>query len=553
MSEIFDRRRLQSYVRIWRGDVPIGSGFVVGKDEARYVMTCAHVVGDSAGAGKRAELKNRGEPPVDIRVRMDMLIASGRFFEGRVIPASWRPEGASEGGGSDVDDVALLEIVEGELPRNALPAGKTRSVREQDWIVGYGVAKGLPDGVAIGGRVQAILQNRFLIAAEAVDAAARPGCSGAPAWHSQGGGIAGMIAEMQQTQTGRVIPIDLLEQVCEFEWEDQLKKPLPPEPAPEALALDGLKEAAKVRGDIVVRYGADISRTSECANAVGDFKRLHDLVDRLRRNVHAPLRSVIQRLPAADAFQDLVQLRITFLDLRAKIVSIAAPPRFDEGVFPWIDEQLAFAADDLKQALEEQRHDLVAGANEYLRQIVERELTSLDARVAEATRRLDLDALIAKLGALRMELVESSLSADRIEALDRDIETLSQVEGRAHGLIALHHDWQRIDALINGVEIALSQSMDFVGTSWRLLSSKLAKVCPAEAPDAVPGLAESIETLDAAIKSRDSTRFGISFPELATRLRDRFFGIDQDLLEECEHIRSVGKSLSSVVEKLDGR
>jgi hypothetical protein len=538
MSETFDRRRLHASVRIWRDDAPVGAGFVVGE---RHVMTCAHVVADSAG--DRARLRGRTEPPVDLPIKMDALSAPGEFFTGRVVAETWRPETGVES--NELDDVAVIEIVEGALPGSAVRVHRTRTVRDGDTIVGLGVAANLPQGVAIHGKFQENISNRFLISGTSVDAAVRPGCSGAAAWNLDRGGIAGMIAEMQQSSTGRVIPIDFLEQVWPFD-------PLPP--APEDLRLGGLQSIASAGATraLVLVYGADIRRTSECANVVGDLKRLHDLVDQLRRSVYAPLRSVVHRLPAPDAFRDVAQQRGVFLGLRGRIAATAGPPSFRAGEFPWVDEQLAYVADDLTQALEEQRHELVAGAGENLRQVVEVELTSLDSRIAEATHQLDLDALISRLQALRQDLARSGVEPSRVEALDRDIETLAQIEVRVIALIELHHDWQRVDSYLNAFESALNQSMDLIATSWRLLGRRLAKVCPADGPETVPGLAGAVAGVDDAVRDKDTTRLWIRFPELATRLRDRFFAIDRDLLDECERIRIVGVGLGKVVEKLNG-
>jgi Trypsin-like peptidase domain len=539
VSETFDRRRLHSSIRIWRDNAPVGAGFVIGE---RHVMTCAHVVADSAG--DRARLRGHAEPPLDLLIKMDAFSAPGRFFAGRVVADSWRPETGVDS--SELDDVAVIEIVEGELPPSAVRVHKTGAVRDRDVIVGLGVAANLPQGVPIEGKFQQNIANRFLISGASVDAAVRPGCSGAAAWNLDRGGVAGMIAEMQQSAIGRVIPIDLLEQVWRFD-------PLPP-PTRADLNLDGLQSIASAGPTraLARAYGADIRRTSECANVVGDLKRLHDLVDQLRRSVYAPLRSVVQRLPAPDAYRDLAQQRGVFLGLRGRIAATAGPPSFRAGEFPWVEEQLAYVADDLTQALEEQRHELALDAGENLRQVVEVELTSLDSRIAEATRQLDLEALIARLRALRQDVAESGAEPSRVEALDRDIETLAQIEVRVTGLIELHHEWQRVDSYLNAFETALNQSMETIGTSWRLLSRRLAKVCPADGPETVPGLAGAVAGLDDAVREKEATRLWIRFPELATRLRDRFFTIDRDLLEECERIRIVGKSLGEVVEKLDG-
>lgn len=214
---IFDDRQLRSHVRIFNGEVPIGSGFVVGD---RKVMTCAHVVGDSAG--RRAELRDRPEPPVDLVVKLDMPFAPGHAMTARVTAKGWRPE-SSRQIGKGLDDAAVLELEPGQsLPPGARPIGKAWKVIPDDVIRGYGVGLQNPAGVVIRGRNQGLMTlNRFTILADAIDEAIRPGCSGAAAWSSAHPGVAGMVVEMQQERTGRIIPVDVLEEICPLSWEDQ--------------------------------------------------------------------------------------------------------------------------------------------------------------------------------------------------------------------------------------------------------------------------------------------------------------------------------------------
>lgn len=238
---IFDDRRLRSHVRIWNRDMPVGSGFVVGD---RHVMTCAHVVGDSAG--KRQELRGSAQAPVDLDVRIDMPLAPGRFAVARVVAAKWRPE-LRLPSGEGLDDAAVLELCEGStLPSGAREVGKTRRVEDDDPIRGLGVSLQQPTGVVIRGVYQGLVSlNRFHILADAVDEAIRPGCSGAAAWNSVRGGVAGMVVEMQQTLTGRVIPIELLEEIWRFEWEDRLDGSVsrrPAVPASRSQIVPRLKE-----------------------------------------------------------------------------------------------------------------------------------------------------------------------------------------------------------------------------------------------------------------------------------------------------------------------
>lgn len=229
---IFEDRRLRSHVRVWDDRRPVGSAFVLGP---RHVMTCAHVVGDSAGM--RAALRDVAEAP-RFEVRLDMPIAPGRMFRARPVESLWRPE-SSDPAASGLTDAVVLELCEDSvLPEGYRPVGKTRRVREDDPIRGYGVSLQQPTGIVIRGLYQDLVAlNRFHIRAEAIDEAIRPGCSGAAAWNSASPGVAGMVVEMQQTTIGRVIPVDVLEEIWAIPWEE------PEGPPPRRTSATALRRA----------------------------------------------------------------------------------------------------------------------------------------------------------------------------------------------------------------------------------------------------------------------------------------------------------------------
>lgn len=217
---LFDDRRLSSHVRIWNGGIPVGSGFVVGD---RQIMTCAHVVGDAAGC--RAALLDREDAPSDLVITLDLPFTTGPKLTARVAPGRWRPE-RSQSIAEGLDDAAVLVLEEGQaLPSAAKRVGKvSKEPPYDDWIRGYGVGLQQPGGVVIRARYHGLLtHNRFTIHADEIDEAIRPGCSGAAAWSSSVPGVAGMVVEMQQNKVGRLIPVDVLEEIWPLPAEEHLE------------------------------------------------------------------------------------------------------------------------------------------------------------------------------------------------------------------------------------------------------------------------------------------------------------------------------------------
>jgi tetratricopeptide (TPR) repeat protein len=302
----------------------------------------------------------------------------------------------------------------------------------------------------------------------------------------------------------------------------------------------------------VRNYRGPIRRTAERAGAVGVIKELHDLVDFLRRTVYLPLLDSASRSSDLPGTGSAVRLRRDLLELKRKIEVLARPPRFEDGEFPWIEEQLCSAGDALRRAAEAPASSGIDDAISALKDIVEIELTDLDRRIEAAARDLELVDLIDCLRALREELQREDLNRNRIDALDLDIEKLERVDARLSSLVKMHRAWQRVDSALNALENSLELPIEDIQRRWTLLSASMMKACPGGYEQDLPGLAAANDAFTASLEVRDKTRIGLDFPELATLLRDRFTGIDQDLLDQCERITGVGESLNTVVERLDG-
>lgn len=318
--------------------------------------------------------------------------------------------------------------------------------------------------------------------------------------------------------------------------------------------LTGLERVAgePVSRRIVRNYGTQIRRTAARAGAIGVIKELHDLVDVLRRTVYLPLIEALPRLSDSSGRIAVTRFRRDLLESKRKIRDVARPPRFRDGEFPWIDEQLGTAAEALRLAAEAPTSGHVDDAISYLKDVVEVELTALDRRIESAARDLELDDLVSCLRALQDDLARECLGPDLIEALEADIEKLVRIEACLNDLVKLHQAWQRVDSALNALENTLELPLQDIVRRWNFLTSRLTTACPLGFDQDLPGLANSFAAFSASIAAQDKIRLGLDFPELATLLRDRFTGIDQDLLDECEHIKRVGASLNTVIEKLDG-
>jgi hypothetical protein len=168
-------------------------------------MTCAHVV--AAALGEPPDLADPPRQAVAIQFAVDDDIVA----EASVVPHCWRARQARDRG-----DIAVLEIASGQpVPPNARPVFAV----EQDplpgeGLIGLGVRADAPQGSIIQGIFLDYLPGgrRRAIRAAGPDQSIGPGCSGAAAF-SYSGGIAGMVVEMQQLETGLLIPLANLREI----------------------------------------------------------------------------------------------------------------------------------------------------------------------------------------------------------------------------------------------------------------------------------------------------------------------------------------------------
>ncbi|KSB89102.1 hypothetical protein AS593_04195 [Caulobacter vibrioides] len=185
--------------------VRVGMGFLIGP---RHVLTCAHVVAESLG-DTDAWIDNPAPPQAPITLAFAFSNLWPQPITARI--AAWWPQSSEVRARSDLDDVALLEL----LPETFIPPadvviarrGPKPESRTEVW--GNGVSADEQGGINFNGRVRgAVVGNRMTIRALVNDDEIVPGCSGAGVRSDDG--VLGMVAERQQKQTGLFIPIDML-------------------------------------------------------------------------------------------------------------------------------------------------------------------------------------------------------------------------------------------------------------------------------------------------------------------------------------------------------
>jgi hypothetical protein len=317
-------------------------------------------------------------------------------------------------------------------------------------------------------------------------------------------------------------------------------------------ALAGLSRlaAATETRPLVSAHRAELERAIRYTQQVAALKTLHDLADQLRRSVFVPLRLVVDRFPNAGALMELSQYLSVFGTIQRGLVAASGPPCFGQDEHPWITEHLPIASDQMKAALASRDPSPLQDAIGILKSIVETELSGLDRDLARAAQDLNLETLILQFRRIQDEAAELGASQYEILALERDVTTLETVSVNLATLVREHGAWQRVDTYLNAFENSLNQSAATIATPWRLVETRLRALLDRGTP--IEGLSIAVDDMAKAITVGDLYEIILKFPSLSALVRNHFFKLDRDLLNECGRVTSIGDSLRNIVERLDG-
>lgn len=188
-------------VRVWRGDVPLGAGFLAGR---REVLTAAHLVADVLGV-PAADVAPEDEPQVEVDFP---LVEPGRRLRATVV--AWSPVDELLRG-----DVAGLRLLESP-PEGAAPLVLIRSSRlAPDQLIMVGFPRGLELGSWIHGRRGGRVASGWVeVESEpGRESTVEPGFSGSPVWAPELDAAIGMVARWVRgapPKIGYMVTVDTL-------------------------------------------------------------------------------------------------------------------------------------------------------------------------------------------------------------------------------------------------------------------------------------------------------------------------------------------------------
>lgn len=316
-------------------------------------------------------------------------------------------------------------------------------------------------------------------------------------------------------------------------------------------ALGVLLESPANRA-LAAPYRSALQAASQRAHRVSGLKSLHDLLDQFRHRVYTPLQFVAQRFPAGVSALEVNRYATEYRTLHHRFVEISRLPCFERGEFPWIEEDIPSALEEIALAQRTREAAALQRALDQITHVVEGELAGLDARLTQAAGDLDLSGLTAQIRRLSADLRARGADGFALYKIEEDATTLDEIAAALRRLVAEHNGWQTVDNRLNRFERALGQPIEALSAIWRLLESRLQGLCPREAGGPRGEIGAAAAAVSAALTARDQSSVLEQFSTLATLARAHFFAVDRALMAECERVREIGRGLDLILEKLDG-
>ncbi|MFF3202593.1 trypsin-like peptidase domain-containing protein [Streptomyces sp. NPDC002962] len=195
-------------VRVWRGDLLVGAGFLAGP---AHVLTAAHVVTDALGLppAKASAAPPGQAPPAGSSVTLDFpLLAPGLHRAAEVV--AWHSPGP--GRGTDVAGLRLLD----PAPDGARPLVlRRRRGGLNGLLVMVGFPRGLELGTWVYGREGGPVATGWVeIESDPTrQAVLAPGFSGTPVWSPDADAVVGMVGYKVSgagSKIGYMMPVDTL-------------------------------------------------------------------------------------------------------------------------------------------------------------------------------------------------------------------------------------------------------------------------------------------------------------------------------------------------------
>ena len=280
------------------------------------------------------------------------------------------------------------------------------------------------------------------------------------------------------------------------------------------------------------------------------YKSLHDGLHNLQMRLGAieaaagTFRNVVAQ--ARLLAQQVVYLRGDADRAQARAKSVPTKAQEDD----WIDE-LRDAANEIGLSLEANDAARMGRAVVVLRRLLQ-ESYRIDGQMASSAAQLRLGDLITALDAIVGQSSGgngvASSTASRVKSA-RDALTI--LRPRIEGLIEEHGTWQVLNKALAGVETNPGYRPEEKVNRWAKVRERLTAICGAFQAAAWSGeLMDEIRKWEQVAAAGQENQGEVAASQLYASAANRFFDIDQDLLNLCGQLTEIGSPIETLLSTL---
>lgn len=317
------------------------------------------------------------------------------------------------------------------------------------------------------------------------------------------------------------------------------------------VGLEALAELIRTQAaqSAVAVYQANFESTCRHIALLGGYKQLHDLFQQLedRYTILARCCKNLQFDP--NAWYDLEENEPELYDKATELLDCAAGTLFTAESAAWTP-RVARAQQDLRMALEAQDAERLRDALRRIKEILARQPSRINTRMAGVAGMLQLATLVATLQQISQQFdIATDADQHRFGEFRRGVAALGDLDRRLTQAVRLHSIFQEFDDELRRIEGTLEQSLSELIDAWPDLEPMVQSLCSADVEWATRLRALGAD-VEQALTSRDPLKLRRTFGRYRSCATVSFNRVDYDLRDLCAELQQIGAPLDHLLKMI---
>lgn len=321
------------------------------------------------------------------------------------------------------------------------------------------------------------------------------------------------------------------------------------------LGLEALVELMRVpeAHEAVAVYRASFADICHQIAVLGSYKMLHDLFQELEDRHDIVMRFCRDLTDVASTWNDVEDNEPELYVKADELLEFAgrAPLAADTAIWT---QKLSRAQHDMRAALESHSPERFKDAVGRLKEVVDRQISRINTRLASAAHALRLATLVASLRTVsrqiafqiaRLKLGDGA--ARQLADFRQGVDALAELDSRLIKSVELHTAFQEFDDELRRVESLFAHDLGELIDAWQDLGPMMRALCDRSIAEWSIQLARRGDELKRALDMDDRPKIIRAFKRYRAQATQSFNRVDYDLFELCTELESVGNPLNRIL------